>query len=80
MDTEYLSVLPSPSPAQLEALLQAEAVQHSGARVTVQQGQDATLQQRTRLTVQHAEEKRVAATRDALLAEGRRLGLRIFLI
>lgn len=80
---EWLSVLPARGAPELRAdellaLISAPGVR--AAEVEPRWGQDPSGQGRVRLRVCHAEAEVVAQTRDALLAEGRRLGLRVFLV
>ena len=82
---EWLSVLPARGAPELRAdellaLTGAPGVRAAGAEVEPRWGQDPSGQGRVRLRVCHAEAEVVAQTRDALLAEGRRLGLRVFLV
>ena len=86
MTEEWLSVLPGNvsrpelTPPEVLALTTAPGVVQAGASIEAQAGQDATGRLRIRLRVSHAEAQRVALTRDALLRQGRTLGLRVFLV
>ena len=83
---EWLSVLPARSstaeltPQDLLALTGAPEVLEAGAGVEPRYGQDASGERRVRLLVSHSKPDPVARTRDALLRQGRRLGLWVFLV
>ncbi|GGJ60643.1 hypothetical protein [Deinococcus aquiradiocola] len=82
---EWLNVLPPAGQdalphGTLDALLQAPTVLQGGALVRAHVGEDASGRPRTRLSVQHPDPRTVAAARDALIREGRRQRLRVFLV
>ncbi|MGY2894983.1 hypothetical protein [Deinococcus sp. UYEF24] len=83
---EWLSVLPARSsaaelaPHHLLALTGAPEVLRAGASVEPRFGQDASGERRVRLLVSHGQPDTVARTRDALLRQGRLLGIRVFLV
>ncbi len=83
---EWLSVLPARSstteltPQDLLALTGAPEVLEAGAGVEPRSGQDASGERRIRLLVSHSQPETVAWTRDALLRQGRLLGIRVFLV
>ena len=77
---ETLTLLPAPDPVQLHRLLSASEVRAFGADIRPEYGQDAGGQRRTRVLILHPDAAVVEQTRDALLREGKRLGLRVFLV
>lgn len=83
---EWLNVLPAAEEEaglkmpDLEALTSAPAVREAGATVALRYGLDDLGLPRTGLLVRHPDAETVIRTRDALLLEGRRLGLRVFLV
>ncbi|WP_407539837.1 hypothetical protein Q0M94_00085 [Deinococcus radiomollis] len=83
---EWLSVLPGRTstaeltPQDLLDLTDTSEVLQAGATVEPRYGQDASGGHRVRLLVSHTQPETVARTRDAPLRQGRRLGLRVFLV
>jgi hypothetical protein len=83
---EWLSVLPAAGDEaglnlpDLEALTGAPEVREAGATVALRYGLDALGLPRTGLLVRHPDAETVSRTCDALLLEGRRLGLQVALV